>query len=388
MKFKTQIVIALISFSFGKVYSQTEQKQYIKSDDTLSIGMTNTEYKFIREGGNLEQLFNTIFSFNSDKGEIKTLFKEFYDENKGLASGCAVVLVRYAHSKTDLHKPLYSKLNTTVIAKSKGEYSSYILNDSRILLVFLDSTVYAEDIKITNQPSYFTTSFNDALKIVRRALLAEAKTTDHIRFVYLNPRKIAPPSIISFAAPVQTSAKMYDNVAITDDTHYDTAKITVHENNHFAFSIGLNGTFLNAQNFQIKGDTVSVKLGSAQKKQLSNSISLSFEYYPFGRDIDRFLPIWKDLKNFKHHLGISVGLSLSKDPLQSYYAGVDLCITKAFNIVGGVNFVNTTKSNQYQITNISSVGDLKNYVLDRSYNASFYIGISLSPSQAIKSLGL
>jgi hypothetical protein len=407
-------------------YAQKAAPNYIKSDLTIVTDVIIKDHNTMKESSDQKDVFRAIMRLTTDSGiAISSMFSEFVDPSTNdITPDCAVVLVRYARSRVNKSVTLYTKLNPIAITMDKKEYSSYILEKKNILLVFIDNAIMTESIKVKNKTSYFSNTLSGIIQIVKDTYFPSSGVNKAgfptergiFRFVVLDPKKIVPPSEISFAVPIQDKADKQaksittsattdssnkpdattkpakkDTVklwTVTDDTPFDTVRVVIHEINHFAFSIGLNGSFVNKQDFRFSGDTISVKLDSAQKKQLSNSITMSLEWYPFGRDIDRFLPLWKDFKNIPQHLGISVGISLSKDPLQSYYAGVALCLTKEFNVVCGINFANTTTNDQHQITNISSVSDAEKYVLNRSYKGSFYIGISLSPSQAIKNLGL
>lgn len=393
-------LILLGFLTCANAFGQTKSDKYYKIDTTISFCLDSTAISQVKTLSDTQKLFELIDSLISANASLEKQFRNVIDDHV-LANNAAIVLVRYPTSRQCGSCKNFHKTETVVLTKySKNDWSSYIWDKKNILLIFIENAIYSEGLKITNKTSFFSTSLKGLLDIGLDIAKGKVKMDAEncifsypLRFVLLDAKKIRPPSEISVNIPTQEKSankKTFDRQDINDDTPFDTTKIAIHERNHFAFSIGLNSSVLKKQNFGLSGDTVTVSLDSAQKKNLSNAISIQLEYYPFGgRDIDQYLPIWKDFKHFPHHIGFAAGLSLTKDPLQSYYGGLVLSITKAFAIQIGINLVNVVENDQsIKIDNINSIQDAEDFLFKRSYKSHFYFGISVSPAQAIKSFGL
>jgi len=373
----------------------------IKHDFIVTVDGTTNEYADLNKSTNFKKLLKDIYQIYFDTavtiqvknedaaGGLSSSKKKlvdsegisiFKDTSGTLDDDVGIVLVRYAYSKKDATKKNKQALNTLIIGTNKDGYGTYLWSKRRILMIMLDETVYADSIAIKNQPSFFLKSFQAVVSAAVQ--FANSAIPVSTRLVYIDRKSIHPPSELSYSVPLadKTNAMDEDNGPKKKET------VSIHERNRFAFTIGLNAAFLNAHNFSLKNDTVSVTLDSAQKKSLKGAISIALEWYPFGRDIDNFAPIWQHFGPLKQRIGITAGVSLTNDPLQSFYIGGVVSLSKYCSIVLGSYFVNDYSNNQsLGISTVSSVNSLQDY-FHRSYHGNFYVGISLAPSVAIKSL--
>jgi hypothetical protein len=391
-------ILFLLFPLFG--HAQVSEKN-IKYDFIVTVNGNSDEYKAINQSTSdedvLQDLYNLYFRSQvnvqrknpKNPGQLISDSEHLADndgikifaDNKGkLDNDVGIILVRYAYQKKDATQKNKQALNTLIIGSGDKGYTTYLWNKRRILIIMLDETVYADSISIKNQPSFFLKSFQAAVSAaVQFANVATPVTT---RLVYIDRSALHPPADISYSVPVMDNKNTMD----VDNGPKKKETVTIHERNHFAFTIGLNASLLNAHNFSVKNDTVSISLDSAQKKSLKSAISIALEWYPYGRDIDNFSPIWQNFGSLWQRIGITGGVSLTNDPLQSFYIGGVVSISKYCSIVLGSYFVNDYNNNQsLGVSTVSSVSSLQDY-FHRSYHGNFYFGITLAPSVAIKSL--
>jgi hypothetical protein len=322
----------------------------------------------------------------------------------------------------------------------------YLLAKKNMLLVFIGKTVEAEELRIDLKESYFHKSFSE-LKNIATVIAGAGLVNDYQgRIVYYGRADLKSPCKLSVKVPYQSplredslynrnlsvnlkSADQDINMAISPSqfklkfsdessvktrlrlnyTLNDTLKkslklelpgyyfykddrllITqdIHEQNYFAFSLGASISKLSSKQFSYNKDTVSVRLDSAGRENWKSNLLVGLEFYPFGRDMDRFLPIWKaPFRHFEERIGIIGGLRLSKDPLSTYYYGICLSLSKGLTITVGYNYTNQYKNQIVYLPDVGSADNAKEY-LKRSYEKNIYFGIFLSPLQMARTLGL
>jgi hypothetical protein len=133
----------------------------------------------------------------------------------------------------------------------------------------------------------------------------------------------------------------------------------------------------------LSGDTLNVKLDSTQKKKLSSNLTVGFEWFPFGRDIDRFSQSGHWFDRWWSRFGIYGALKLSSQPWDASFLGLTFSVTKEVSINAGCLWQYQTANQTLVVpgaTSLSSAQSAANSV----YKGTFSWGITISPSQAIK----
>jgi hypothetical protein len=381
-----------------------------------------------------------------DKANCKTIFNE-----KGAIKNNAAVIFIFNPlndrllDETKVRKIVCSS-GRDIYGKPCINTNDYLLAKKYVLLVFIGKTVGAEELRIDLKESYFHKSFSE-LKEIATIVVGAGLVNDYEgRIVYYGRADLRSPCTLSVKVPYQSPLRedsLYNrnlsvnlkstdqdiNMAISPSqfklkfsdessvktklrlnyTLNDTLKkslklelpgyyfykddqllITqdIHERNFFAFSLGASISQLSSKQFSYNNDTVSVRLDSVGRESWKSNLLVGLEFYPFGRDMDQFLPIWKaPFRNFEERIGIMGGIRLSKDPLSAYYYGICLSLSKGLTVTVGYNYSNQYNNQVVYLPNVGSVDNAKEY-LKRSYERNIYFGIFLSPLQMARTLGL
>jgi hypothetical protein len=418
------------------------------ADTTIEAFINRNVFHAAIRDENIQVLLNKTYEhFNGyDQTNCKTIFNE-----KGtIKNNAAVIFIFNPLNDRLLDETKVKKIvcssGRDLYGKPCISTNDYLLAKRNMLLVFIGKTVEAEGLRIDLKESYFHKSFSE-LKELATIVMGAGLVNDYQgRIVYYGRSDLKVPCTLSVRVPYQTplredslynknlsvnlkSADQDISMAISPSqfklkfsdessvktklrlnyTLNDTLKkslklelpgyyfykddqllITqdIHEQNYFAFSVGASVSQLSSKQFSYNKDTVSVRLDSAGRENWKSNLLVGLEFYPFGRDMDRFLPIWKEpFQNFEERIGIMGGIRLSKDPLSAYYYGICLSLSKGLTITVGYNYTNQYKNQIVYLPNVGSVDNAKDY-LKRSYERNIYFGIFLSPLQMARTLGL
>lgn len=379
----------------------------------------------------------------------KTNCKNVFTEKKTIKNNAAVIFIFNPLNDQLLDETMVRKIVCTSGQNAYGKpcisTDDYLLAKKYVLLVFIDKTVNAEELTIELKESYFHKSFSE-LKDLATTFLGSGELNDYQgRLVYYGRGDLKAPCTLSVKVPYQSPLKedtLYNrNLSVNLKTaeqdinmpispsqfklqfgdtisvktklklnyklndapkslklelpgYYfykeDRLLITqdIHERNYLAFSVGGSISQLSSRQFSYSNDTISVRLDSVGRENWKSNLLVGLEFYPFGRDMDRFLPIWRaPFANFAQRVGIMGGIQLSKDPLNTYYYGICLSLSKGLTITVGYNYSNQYKNQIVYLPNIGSVDNAKEY-LKRTYERNIYFGIFLSPLQMARTLGL
>ncbi|PTS96276.1 hypothetical protein DBR11_19425 [Pedobacter sp. HMWF019] len=280
-----------------------------------------------------------------------------------------------------------TQIITTVISKEDGEPSEYLLDKRNIMVVFLGESFKNYSLQVSNGKKSFPTSISNFIKLATGVIEYQNKSAGFtgctpsdfdsnipLTFALLKQKKIDPPSILSLAKKdkvVQTLA-------------------TVHEKSYLGVKVGISLINIDNKSFKLNSNNeLTVQTDSLKAKDLKFNLMGLVELYPFGRDYDR-LKLVTDKDNIPIHerIGIVGGLRISKDPLETIFAGLSFAMSKAFNIVGGMSFNKTAKDvNELQVGYNTTLDYLRSNA-DKEYVSKFYVGISVSPESLFKLFGV
>lgn len=284
-----------------------------------------------------------------------------------------------------------SKLESYILNRENKDWTDYMLNTDRILLVFIGGKqdLMKSGIKINNKPSSFETSLNElyqlgsALGITKDnsdcSILEGASITDSIpiTFTLLNEEKIKSPSDIELTLPGKDKSMVY----------------SIHERMKFGLKVGFSGAMVDRNNFSLdSSNNLTIKTDSAKKQELKSNLMVLFEFVPWGRDIDRIEPVWaknKDVKAFDlQRFGFVFGAKLSKNPLETIFTGLSYTLSKEASFNFGVAFVSTPKEVDKLPVGVNASLDYLKENADKELKPQLFIGLSFSPKMLGKALGV
>ncbi|MDN3658667.1 hypothetical protein QWZ08_23690 [Ferruginibacter paludis] len=276
--------------------------------------------------------------------------------------------------------------------KEKREWSKYALEKRDIMFVILggqnDFAKYK--IKINNKTNNFQSNLND-LKDLSTSILGNLPQFDAIdcsspktslrdqeipiSFNLLNDEEIVAPSAISFN-------DLKDSIKYSFD---------IHEKVSFGIKVGISAALLNRKQFTISADNqLTVQLDDDQKKEWKSNLMALVEWYPFGRDIDRFESIFsKDSKTqLKERIGITTGIRISKDPIQDIYGGISLALSKDFSLGFGIQYHSEPKDQSNLPVGIDATLEYLKSNVSREYKVQSFFALLINPGVVSKLLGL
>jgi hypothetical protein len=417
------------------------------TDTTIAAFINRAVFHAAITDGNMQVLLNnTCEQFRKCDPEN---YRNVFTQKNAIKNNAAVIFIFNPLNDQLLDETIVKKVVCTSGYNAYGKpcisTDNYLLATKNILLVFIDKTVYSEELQIEFKESFFRKSFNE-LKDIATVFLGAGGLNDYEgRLVYYGRNDLKAPCTLSVKVPYQSplredtlynrnlsvnlkaadqdismpispsqfklqfgdtisvKTKLKLNYTLNDAPksiklelpgYYfykeDRLLITqdVHERNHFAFSLGGSISQLSSKQFSYNKDTISVRLDSAGRENWKSCLLVGLEFYPFGRDMDRFLPIWRaPFANFEERIGFMGGVRLSKDPLRAYYYGLCLSLSKGLTVTVGYNYTSQYKDQVMYIPDIGSVDNAKEY-LKRSYERNIYFGIFFSPLQMAKAIGL
>jgi hypothetical protein len=267
----------------------------------------------------------------------------------------------------------------TILHKEDGEWSDYLLNTKKILVVILGG---AEDIAkatiiVRNGKSELKTSLNELTDLTKKlGLIALGNNEPNIicNVFQINPAKVKPPSTIVIKQAV-----------IKDSLAYK-----VHQSGYLSFKVGLSATYLEKNNFKIENQQLVVSLDENGKKKWKENLVVMLEGSFKPRDYDRFSSIFQNKENtpFVDRLGYFVGCKLSTTPWNLLTGGLSLSLTRTMSVNAGVSLLMTEATGSKTIGDITSLDEARK-LADMQYSyPRFFLGISFSPRIITEALGL
>lgn len=312
-------------------------------------------------------ILNDVDFLNSLKPKEKEALDSFLSSP---LTNSACLVIRHNLDPTDINSkpfPVFTEeddIVKTVIHKEGTKFSDYMLGTKKILLVFIggEKDLQKAVVKIKNNPKALAVSFDGLKALIGSALKAGEVSKLPCRVVLLNEGTIDPPSDIT--------------VDVSKDNQL---KFTIHEKAWAQFKAGVAWNRLDKKYFKIQGNQLNVTLDSAGKATWKTNLIAIFDFYPWGRDIDRLDVLWKGGIPLVQRIGIYGGLQISKDPLQGYYYGLSFAPAKNMTVNFGGATVLDEGQQTVNIGSFTSLNDAKQ-LLGRRYVTKFFLGISFSPS--------
>jgi hypothetical protein len=384
--------IAFSLIALQATFAQVKESHYIKEDVTTTVSVQSIKdlqkgsQRGIKKNKALEMVWTAM---QKTPVPINDFFEKSSPNQTGippLKKNAAIVVVSH-HIENNIEDT--TRLTVNVLHMEKefdlcGEraWSDYLLNTKEILLVLVGRTAEVDSIRFENETSFLGASFQGVIKAINETftkmspVVGADKTNIPLRLIQLNKKKLMAPGVLSFSVPYFKEGK----VAL------QSASFKIHERNHLAFSLGVPTSQLDKKQFSLNNDTLKVALDSTQKEEWKSNLSVGLEFYPFGRDIDRFTPIWKKpLYRPWERMGFYGGVKLSSKPLDAIYAGISMSLSKEVALIAGVSWIKTA---DVQDATASDGADLEKAMKETSMSReqAFYLGITLSPSLMLKSL--
>ncbi|WP_256003297.1 hypothetical protein [Pedobacter deserti] len=282
-----------------------------------------------------------------------------------------------------------TQILSTVITSEHGESSDYLLNRRNVLVVLLGNSFNSHSIQVVNGKKSVDVGLANLMKLATTvtgikngAKYERDKDCDPVNpdrsmqltFFLLKQRSIDPPSALNLTKQEKVVKTLAD----------------IHEKSYLGIKVGLGLHRLENKDFRLNSNNeLTIQTDSLRADELKLNLMALVEFYPFGRDYDRLKLITdKDNIPFHERIGIVAGLKISKDPLESYFAGISLAISKAFNVVAGTSFNKTPEDvDELQVGTNASLEYLRRHS-DKQYVPKLYLGISVSPESLFKVFGV
>lgn len=285
-----------------------------------------------------------------------------------------------------------TKIETYILNKENEEWQDYVLDKKKILLVFIGGIEdFAKaEIKINNKPSSFTTNLNELYQLTT-AMGVTKMAPDQTNCSISDPGLQELP--VTFALLSKSKVKPPSDIELGLGKENEKITLPVHEKARFGIKVGFSGAFVSRKNFSVSSDNkLTIKADSLKQEELKSNLMALIEWMPWGRDIDRLEPVWsknKDVKTFSlERLGFTAGVKISKDPLQTLYGGIAYSLSKEVALNLGIAFYATPKDiKDLPVTADAALDYLKDNA-DRKLEPKIYFGISFSPGQLGKALGI
>lgn len=266
---------------------------------------------------------------------------------------------------------------TTILHKEKGEWSNYLLDTRKILLVLLggDEDIAKFTVNIVNEKTEFEVSFND-LRDLAKALNIPLGGSQSLKckIIQLNPNAIKAPS----------------NIILRESSIKDSIHVKIHESGRFSFKVGVSGTLIEKNNFVIENQELQITLDEDAKKEWQENLIVMLEGSFTKRDFDRFGSIFdsKSKTQFWDRWGFFVGCKLSTKPWDLLTGGLSFSLSRYISLNVGLSLNLIEKEQTIEIGDITSLDDAKE-LADLEYSdPKLFLGISFSPKIITKALGL
>lgn len=284
------------------------------------------------------------------------------------------------------------KIESYILNKENEEWSDYLFNKKKLLLVFVGgiNDLAKSTVIVNNRPASYKTDLDQLGQLASGLGVKAMDAGDEnncdisekglqelpVTFMLLRDSKIQPPS----------------DLLIAFGDRKDTTKVVIHEKAKFAVKVGFSGSLVDRKNFIIENNTLTIKTDDTKKEELKSNLIALFEWIPWGRDIDRLEPVWKKDKKVGtfagERFGVVGGVKISTDPLQTILAGGSYSFSREASLNFGIAFYATPRD----VTNLpvgteASLQFLKENA-DRQLTPKIFVGLSFSPGQIGKSLGI
>lgn len=387
-----EICTAKIDVDKGLILYKAEEKKLkdeMERTDKMRSDLKADKIDDKKQVSSFKQL-NKVFQVALEKqAKLRPLLESVVKESTQLATSLAELQNKYTESLNYLVEDT-TNIDVTVIAKENGLSSDYLLNKKNIMVVFLGSSFKRYGLQLLNGKKRAAVELGDLIKVAKAVTtpvspsnftnsgstcpLKDFESQLPLTFVLLHEKKIDPPS--------ELNLMRQDKVVKT--------LTSIHEKSYLGIKIGLSLTNIDNKLFKLNNNNeLSVKTDSLKPNDIKFNLMGLVELYPFGRDYDR-LKLVTDKDNIPIHerIGLVAGLKISKDPLESIFAGASFAVSKAFNIVGGISFNKTPKDIDNLEVGYNTTLDYLRRHADKEYLSKFYVGISVSPEALFKVLGI
>ncbi|MCK4765355.1 MAG: hypothetical protein KAW12_24350 [Candidatus Aminicenantes bacterium] len=204
------------------------------------------------------------------------------------------------------------------------------------------------------------------------------------RIIELNPKKVAPPCIISVDAKPAEKNKAVFNFPVA-------------ERNIFQLNVGVATSSLPELSNSLNGGSGTVSSTSTDTTagteesdiDIKENLFFVFDFHA-PRDMETFRPkLLKPWENFGKRLGFFVGLKLSADPLESLYTGVSFALTPGINMVGGLAFHRSEVEVSHTGDESSGpIAEPNNSALWNYDKPQLFFGLSVSPALILRLFGI
>ena len=332
-------------------------------------------------------------SFIDDYNRIILMKTSFLSQIEKLNEKMKELNTRYSEQRdqiVQLEKIDHFVLNKEKNENSETDFSSYLLEKDDILVVLLggDNFLALSNIKIENRPSSFQVSLSDF------ATLAAEVGSPLPKFHDASTCNLSPPEdslTITFLYLQRNKFNFPSTIKLENEKLTEPIDISIHEKTFIGLRVGVSVlTNVDRKQFLIEDNELTVKLDTAQQTEWKTNLMTFFEVYPFGRDIDRIGSVFDKggLKNLEQRIGLTCGVRLSKNPLETFFLGGSLALTRDFTVVVGAALNQIPEDvNSQPIGENISVDYLKENARKKR-EVNFFFGLSLSPGGMLKTLGL
>jgi hypothetical protein len=257
-----------------------------------------------------------------------------------------------------------------VLHRENNKFSQYLLSTKKIMIVILggDKDLQKAEISIKHNKNALKQSLDELAAFVKKAITGGGAKDVQCKVMLINSDEIKPPS----------------DLLIKHSSFKEDIKYVIHEKACAQFKVGVSFEQLDKKYFKIENNQLTVSLDSTGKEEWKTHVTALFDFYPWGRDLDRFDSFWKKGGvPFGQRIGLFAGLQISSDPLQGFYYGLSIALLKNMTInVGGSSLLDENEQT-VDIGSFTSLNDAKQ-LLHRNYQTVFFIGISFAPSDLSK----
>lgn len=375
-----------------------EYKKICEEAKILKNSLTEIQKKIkenIQGGTTRSAIVSTQLSpsFVSELNQLRNLEASYLSQIKELETKMDQLKAKFDEARDQIVQE--EKIESFVLNKEKRmdsdvEFSNYLLEKDDILLVLLggENGLAKSKIKLEHLPTSFEIALNDLKDLAvatgvklpvyaddNNCKIPNPEDSVAISFIYLKKNKIRFPSLITLS-----------NEKLKSDLKFD-----IHEKTYLGIKVGVSVLAnVDRKQFLLENDELTIKLDSVQKQEWKANLMAFFEIYPFGRDIDRISSIFKHEKSvpFTQRIGIAAGIRISNDPLQTFFTGFSIALTKEFSVTFGTAFNKVPEDVTALPVGENATLDYlkKNAAEERKMN--FYFGLAISPGGMMKLLGL
>jgi len=375
---------------FDKDYQKIKEKykSNVNDIDTLTTSgkkLTKAQLKKIAEKEKENEDLVT------QMGKLSILIENYKKKVDSYDTELSVIQKKFTDAKNFLVEDTTQVL-TTVLSKENYQYSDYILNKKNIMIITFGNFKNYQ-LQFTNGKKRYQQEASD-LGILAKAItgidLSELSkegggsctpkgddtkpSSLPLNFVLLKRAEIDPPSAVEMVTPKGEKKILSE----------------IHEKSYVGIKVGVSLANVENKFFNLNtNNELTIQSDSLNSTDLKANLMALIELYPFGRDYDRLKPITAANNiPFYERIGIVGGVKISKDPLEAIFTGASLAISKEFNVVAGISFIQIAKDVKVLEVGYNKTIEYLRDHADKEYKPTFYFGFSLSPGQLLKSLGI